>query len=130
MANNTANIDPRYLTYNKDEVQRILNGVEHVDATPTADSNYPVKSGGVAAAIAQIITSMTEALEQYITTKQLAVLLDAKQDATPTATEQDIRAIVTDYTTDASSSSSDSSSSDSSSSDSSSSDSSSSDSGA
>lgn len=90
-------INPRFLTYDKDKVQQILDSVAHIDDTPTPDSNYPVKSGAVAAAIAQTITEMTEALAQYTTTEQLNKLLAAKQDAIPMADEQEIRSIVRDY---------------------------------
>lgn len=90
-------INPRFLTYDKDKVQQILDSVAHIDDTPTPGSNYPVKSGAVAAAITQAIAAMTEALAQYTTTEQLNELLAAKQDAIPMADEQDVRAIVTAY---------------------------------
>lgn len=51
MANEKVGIDPRYLSYSKDEVEAILNKVEKVDATPTPDSDYPVSSRGVFAAL-------------------------------------------------------------------------------
>ncbi len=44
-------VNSRYLSYNKDEVQSILDGVKTLDSTPTAASNNPVKSGGVATAM-------------------------------------------------------------------------------
>jgi len=43
--------NPRYLTYNKAEVQEILGRMEHIDDVPTGDSDYPVKSSGVYKAI-------------------------------------------------------------------------------
>jgi len=44
-------VNSRYLSYNKDEVQSILDGVKTLDSTPTESSNNPVKSGGVATAM-------------------------------------------------------------------------------
>ena len=70
MPDNKTNINPRYLTYNKDEVQALLSKVNHPDATPTAGSDELITSGGVAAAI---------------------------ETATTAAAEADVRAIVTGY---------------------------------
>lgn len=47
-------LTPRYLTFNKAEVQRILSSVEKVDREPKEDSPYPVSSGGVYLALAQL----------------------------------------------------------------------------
>ena len=44
-------IDPRYLTFSKNEVQAILEGVEKVETSLEADSPYPVSSAAVRAAI-------------------------------------------------------------------------------
>lgn len=51
MANEKVDIDPRYLSYSKDEVEAILKQVEKVDAAPKPDSDYPVSSSGVFAAL-------------------------------------------------------------------------------
>ena len=48
---NSPTINPRYLTYNKDEVQEILDNVKEVDTAPTAGSQYPVSSDGVKTAL-------------------------------------------------------------------------------
>lgn len=44
-------VDPRYLSYDKDDVERILDSVAEFDDIPTAGSGKPVKSGGVATAL-------------------------------------------------------------------------------
>lgn len=44
-------INPKYIPYSKEETQAILEGVEHIDETPTEESEYPVSSGGVRAAL-------------------------------------------------------------------------------
>lgn len=44
-------INPKYIPYSKEETQAILEGVEHIDETPTEESNYPVSSGGVKTAL-------------------------------------------------------------------------------
>jgi len=64
------NINPRYLSFSTDEVQRILAGVEHIDEVPTDESEYPVMSKGVKEEI----------------DNRLAV-----------AKEEDVRSIVTNY---------------------------------
>ena len=46
-----ANIDPRYLSYDKDEVEALLGKIENMDASPAKDSEHPVSSGGVYAAL-------------------------------------------------------------------------------
>lgn len=79
MANST-NIDPRFLSYDKDEVERILDSVERIDEAPTAESKYPISSGGVKAA-----------LEIYPTKEEIDVRLNV-------ATEENVRGIVTAYT--------------------------------
>lgn len=50
----TVNINPKYLTYSKDEVQNILDGVAKIDAAPKEGSNYPVSSAGVKEALDQL----------------------------------------------------------------------------
>lgn len=45
---------PKYLTYNKAEVQRILSSVSQIDDEPTEDSPYPISSGAAYVAIDQL----------------------------------------------------------------------------
>lgn len=45
------NIDPRYISYSSKEVDEILHQVEKVDDAPAEDSDYPVSSKGVFAAL-------------------------------------------------------------------------------
>lgn len=47
-------IDPRYLSYDKDEVEDLLEKVENPDTSPTEDSDRLITSGAVFAALAQI----------------------------------------------------------------------------
>lgn len=91
---NQVTINKRYLTYNKAEAQDILDSVSQIDDTPTDGSQYPVKSGGVKAA-----------LDNYTTTSHLNELLAGKQDSMTVAQEADVRSIVTGYSGDDSSSS-------------------------
>lgn len=44
-------VDPRYLSYSKNEVQELLDKVNIPDAAPTQDSDNLVTSGGVYSAI-------------------------------------------------------------------------------
>ncbi len=67
-------LDPKYLSENKDEVERILASVKHIDDAPTAESNNAVKSGGVATAIQEAVENL------------------------PIASEEDVRSIVRDWT--------------------------------
>lgn len=48
MAGNNITLTPRYLTFNKVEVQRILSSVSQIDSEPTEDSPYPIASSAVA----------------------------------------------------------------------------------
>lgn len=75
MADNNVIVDPRYMTYNKDEVQNLLDKVNNADAEPTAESENMISSGAVA-----------EALGNYV----------AKEDLTE-ATEQEVRNIVKNW---------------------------------
>jgi len=65
-------VDPRYLTYDAKDVERILGSVEHIDDTPTAESDNPVKSGGVAASLANYPTNaqMTAAIAPLTVTEE------------------------------------------------------------
>lgn len=65
MADNV-NIDPRYMRYDKADVERILGSVEHIDDTPMEESDNPVKSRGVAAAIRQAIEGIPKASEEDV----------------------------------------------------------------
>lgn len=75
MANETT-VDPRYMAYDKDEMDRILASVEHIDDTPTSGSNNVVKSGGVAAAFGA-------ADEKYATVGEVVEEVDDGSDDEP-----------------------------------------------
>ncbi len=79
-------INPRYLSFDKDEVQQILSSVQQIDNVPRQGSNYPVSSSAVAAVLAG-----------YTTTEELEQMLKGKQDSTPVAEESEVRSIVTSY---------------------------------
>ena len=49
---NKVQTDPRYLSYNKDEVEELLGKVENADSAPTKDSKNMISSGAVHAAMA------------------------------------------------------------------------------
>lgn len=82
MADNNVTVSSRYLSYNKAEVQGLLDKVNNADAEPTADSENMISSGAVA-----------EALGNYNTKEEIA-------DLTAVASEEEVRAIVKDYLTD------------------------------
>lgn len=86
-------VSPRYLPYDKDDVERILGQVETLDDTPTEESENPVKSGGVAAAIAELNNTFTN----YPTTEQMNTALAPLQ-----VTEEEFNSIF--YPSDSSSS--------------------------
>lgn len=75
MANETT-VDPRYMAYDKDEMDRILASVEHIDETPTEGSDNVVKSGGVAAAFGA-------ADEKYATVGEVVEEVDDESDDEP-----------------------------------------------
>ena len=79
MAENNATVDPRYMTYNKDEVQALLDKVNNADAEPTAESENMISSGAV-----------HTALGNYPTKEEMA-------EATTIATEESVRSIVKDW---------------------------------
>ena len=87
---NEVQIDPRYLSYDKAEVEDLLGKVEHADAEPTAESENMISSGAVASA-----------LGNYSTTEQMNAALASKMDATDIATEESVRSIVSNYNPDA-----------------------------
>lgn len=59
-------LDPKYLSKNKDEVERILASVATIDDAPTAESDNPVKSGGVATAIQEAVENLPMASEENV----------------------------------------------------------------
>jgi len=60
MADNNVTVDPRYMTYNKEEIQGLLDKVHNADAEPTAESTNMISSSAVAAAL----TDMAEVGEK------------------------------------------------------------------
>ena len=83
-------VDPRYMTYNKDEVQALLDKVNNADVEPTEESENMISSGAVA-----------EALVKYATTENVTEQLAGKQDAMDEASEEEIRNIVKNWSPDA-----------------------------
>lgn len=83
-------VDPRYLSYDKADVEELLGKVKNADAEPTAESKNMISSGAVAAA-----------LGNYSTTEQMNEALAGKMPATDIATEESVRAIVSGYNPDA-----------------------------
>lgn len=80
MANNVT-VDPRYLSYDKADVETLLGKVEHADSTPTENSENMIKSGAVAAALNDYATTtaMNDGLAGklgVITTEQFEVIFD------------------------------------------------------
>lgn len=78
MADNNVTVDPRYLSYNKDDVQRLLDKVNNADAEPTAESDNMISSGAV-----------YEALDSYVAKKDLKM-----------ASEEEVRGIVKSWSPD------------------------------
>lgn len=71
-------VNNRYLKYKTaDEVQAILEGVEHIDSTPTPNSNNPISSGGVDNALGNYPTKteMETDLANYPTKTELNTTL-------------------------------------------------------
>lgn len=113
---NEVNIDPRYLSYDKEDVEALLEKVENPDTTPTEDSDALITSGGVKGALGSYVTSeamntalgeyetkeaLNETLGDYSTTEQMNEALAGKMPATDIATEENVRSIVSNYTPDA-----------------------------
>ena len=90
---NEVKIDPRYLSYDKAEVEELLGKVDHADDAPTAESENMIKSGAVAAS-----------LGNYSTTEQMNEALAGKMDKMDIATEHNVRNIVSHYVPDTDSS--------------------------
>ena len=65
---NDVTIDPRYMTYDKDEVQALLDKVNNADAEPTPESGNMISSGAVAAALNGYATKgdVKESTEQNV----------------------------------------------------------------
>jgi hypothetical protein len=80
---NEVTIDPRYMTYDKDEVQALLDKVNNADAEPTAESGNMISSGAV-----------HEALGNYNTKEEI-------EEKLTQASEEAVRGIVKNYTPDA-----------------------------
>lgn len=78
MSNETI-IDPRYLSYDKADVEALLQKVDNADSEPTKESENMIKSGAV-----------HEALGNYPTKEEMA-------EATTVATEESVRGIVSNY---------------------------------
>lgn len=57
---NEVTVDPRYLSYNKADVEVLLGKVDNADAEPTEGSTNMISSGAVAAAL----TDMAEVGEK------------------------------------------------------------------
>lgn len=57
---NEVTVDPRYLSYNKADVETLLGKVDNADAEPTEGSTNMISSGAVAAAL----TDMAEVGEK------------------------------------------------------------------
>ena len=79
MADSNTTISSRYLSYNKTEVQALLDKVHNADAEPTAESGNMISSGAV-----------HEALGNYASKKDLTE-----------ASEEEVRNIVKNWTPDA-----------------------------
>lgn len=74
MADNVT-VDPRYMTYDKDDVQALLDKVNNADAEPTAESGNMISSGAV-----------HEALGSYVAKEDLKM-----------ASEEEVRGIVKNW---------------------------------
>ena len=64
MADDRTKVDPRYLSYDKQEVERILGSVEHIDSAPVPESTNPITSGAVAEALDNVQEKLTTASEE------------------------------------------------------------------
>ena len=59
-------IDPRYSKHNNQEIERILDSVATIDSEPTPDSDNPISSGAVAAALGHVAENLPEASEESV----------------------------------------------------------------
>lgn len=59
-------IDPRYSKHNNQEIERILDSVATIDSTPAPESNNPISSGAVAAALGHVAENLPEATEESV----------------------------------------------------------------
>lgn len=66
MAENNTSIDPRYLSYDKEEVENILKSVEHFDEQPEEESKNPVTSEGIKRTLAGYFTKEEVASEEDV----------------------------------------------------------------
>ena len=116
---NEVQIDPRYLSYDKADVEELLGKVDNADAEPTAESENMISSGAVHAALGGYPTktemntalgdyetkeALNETLGDYSTTEQMNEALSTKMPATDIATEANVRGIVSNYNPDGDSS--------------------------
>ena len=75
-------INPKYMTYNKDQVQAILDAVATVEATLKSDSAYPIQSQAVKAALDALKTELLGgASASYDTLKKLEDAITAEASA-------------------------------------------------
>lgn len=61
-------VDPRYLKYDKDDVERLLDKVNNADEEPTAESENMISSGAVHRALGNYASKedLTEASEEEV----------------------------------------------------------------
>ena len=59
-------INPKYMPYNREETERILQNVEKFDDEPVEESNNPVRSGGVHKFVGDSIASYDEYLKNKV----------------------------------------------------------------
>ena len=75
-------INPKYLSYNKDEVQAILDAVQKVEATLKANSTYPIQSKAVKTALDALKSELLGgASASYNTLKKLQDAIAAEATA-------------------------------------------------
>lgn len=83
---NNVNYDPRYMKYDKEDVEALLDKVNGADDAPTADSENMIKSGAVHAA-----------LGNYPTKEEMNAALESAHVDVSIADEEAVRGIVRNY---------------------------------
>ena len=78
---NGVNIDPRYLSYDKEDVEALLGKVDNADDAPTAESENMIKSGAVAAALSSAVAEVKEEMPTLVTNDDPASLLSDSSDS-------------------------------------------------
>jgi hypothetical protein len=65
---NEVTVDPRYLSYDKAEVEELLGKVDNADAEPTEDSTNMISSGAVHEALGNYVAKedLNEAPEEEV----------------------------------------------------------------